>query len=233
MRLESVEVVGLLAAGIAVTLVGAGLFSYLALPALISHNLAGKLRNRYSLEQRPDVDVTSGLLTLLSGRISHVRVRIGRMSHESIEIQNVSVNLENVRLLLSGIFRDEVKPDIRSVYLRAEISQESLSQYIKREDIGVRNGEVGIQGGEVFYRSQNALFGFPANVRLELRVAGAHRVAVSFGDLLVGGARLPSSLIGGALPSGGVTLDIGELPFGAALRSIEPLEGALMLRAGR
>ena len=227
-------VFGFLVAGVAVLLIVAGLFSYLALPALISYILAGKLRDEYDLEQRPEVDVAPDFPpALLFGRIGRIQARIDRMNHEGVETQNVRVDLESVKVSLSSILRRKVEPDIRSVSLSAEISQESLSRYIERKGVGARNGEVRIHGREVFYWSPNALFGFPANVELGLQVAGKRSVAVSFGDILVRGARLPSSLIGGALPTGGVTMDVGELPFEAALQSIEPLDGVLIVRAGR
>ena len=220
-------------AGVAVILVGGGLFIYLALPALISYNLAGRLSNGYSLEQRPDVDVAAGFPpAMLLGRITRIRVRIVRMTHNGVELRNVRANLEDVKVSPLGLLR-KAPPDVKSVSLSAEVSQESLSRYIRRRGAGMSNGEVRIEGGKVFYRSPNALFGFPANVRLDLRVADTRSVAVGFGEILVRGARLPSSLIGGALPSGGVALDVGELPFGAALRSIEPLDGVLVIRAGR
>lgn len=227
------NVSGILVAVVAVLLVGASLF-YLMLPALISHILAGNLKDKYNLEQKPDVNVASGSpQALFLGRVGHIRVRIGRMVHEGVETQNVRVDLESVKVSLSSILRRKVEPDIRSVSLSAEISQESLSRYIERKGVGARNGEVRVHGREVFYWSPNALFGFPANVEIGLRVAGKRSVAVSFGGILVRGARLPSSLIGGTLPSGGVTLDVGELPFDAALRNIEPLDGVLIVRAGR
>ena len=170
---------------------------------------------------------------MLLGRIGRIVVRIERMSRNDIEIQNVRADLENVEVSLTDLFEGKAAPDVRSVHLSAEVSQESLGKYIRSGSFGTNNGEVRVEGGEVFYRSPNALFGFPANVRLEPRVAGPQSVAVGFGEILVRGARLPSSLIGGTLPPGGLSLDVGELPFEAALRSIEPLDGVLMLQAGR
>ncbi len=216
-------------------LVLAGLFVYLLLPGIIESRLAASLRESYGLEEEPTVEVSSSFPPeLLLGRMDRIEVRMNSFVQEGVRLRDVRVVLEDVdvpvRSLLSG---GDLERETRAVSLVAEVPEGSINEYLRENELGLEGGEIDVRPQSVVYRSSGALFGLPASVGLELRVSGPGTVEVIPREAEVAGFALPAFLTR-SLASGGRTLDLGELPLGTELESVEPSSGdALVVRARR
>ncbi len=208
-----------------------GLFSYLVLPALIERRLAANLQQEYGLDGKPEVLLSSGFPPgLLLGRVDRIEVRIDQMIQEGTLLRDIRMDLEGVDVSLLSILRGELEGEIRTTSLRAEVPEESINEYLQRHDPEWGSGEVEIRPGEVAYRRMDAVFGFPASVSLDVQVSGPRTVEVVPERVTVAGFVLPSTLTR-SLPYGRWTLNLGELPLGTELQSVEPSEDALIVRA--
>ena len=218
-----------------VILILAGLSVYLLLPGIIESRLAASLRESYGLEEEPTVEVSSNFPPeLLLGRMDRIEVRMDSFVQEGIRLRDVRVDLRgvdaSVRSLLSG---GDLERETRAVSLVARVPEEELNAYLRTNDLGLQGGRVDIRPRSVVYRSPDALFGLPASVGLDLRVSSPGEIEVILEEASVAGVPLPAFLTR-PLASGGRTLDLGELPLGTALESVEPSPGdALAVRAQR
>ena len=217
-----------LAVAAGVLLLVAGLFSYLVLPGLIESRLATSLQGRYGLEEKPAVEISSGFPPgLLRGRIDRIEVQINQLKHEGLLLRDVRIDLRDVSMLMS-LLRGDL--ETRAGSLRAEVTKDSINEYLRENTPGFR-GEIDILPQGLVYRSSDAFFGLPVNVSLDRRVTGPHTIEVIPQEAAVDGFSLPSFFTR-SLASGGRTLDLGELPFGTGLVSVEPSEkDALLVRA--
>ncbi len=214
-------------------MVVAGLYSYLVLPGLIEARLATNLQERYGLEEKPEVEVSSEFPPeLLLGRIDHIEVHIDRLRHEGILLREVRIDLEEVNLSMLSILQGDLEREIHAASLAAEVPEESINDYLRENDLGLEGGEIDVRPQGVVYRSSDAFFGFSASVELDLRVAGPYTVEVIPQEATVGGFPLPSFLEE-PLASGGRTLTLSELPLNTELMSVEPERNTLVVQAGR
>ncbi len=227
----------LAALGIAalVLLAVAGFFVYALLPDIIESRLAASLRESYGLEEEPTVEVSSSFPPeLLLGRMDRIEVRMDSFVQEGIRLRDVRVDLRDVdasvrALLLGGGLERET----RAVSLVAEVPEEEINAYLRENDLGLGGGEIDVRPQSLVYQSADALFWFPASVELDLRVSGANTIEVVPREAEVAGFPLPPFLTR-SLTSGGRTLDLGELPLGTALESVEPaVRDVLVVRAER
>lgn len=209
-----------------------GFFAYAILPGLIERRLAASLKERYGLEKEPAVEVSSGFPPeLLLGRIDRIGIRMDGFVNEGIRLRNLRVDLEDVNVSVPSLLRGEPEREIGAGSLRAEVPEESINGYLRENDLGLEGGRIDVHPREVVYRIGDAFLGFPASVRLDLRVLNSHAVEVLPKGASLGGFPLPSFLTR-SLASGGRTFELGELPFGAELRSVEPsANDAIVVRA--
>jgi hypothetical protein len=218
-----------------VLLVLAGLFVYLLLPGIIESRLAASLRESYGLEEEPTVEVSPNFPPeLLFGRMDGIEVRMDSFVQEGIRLRDVRVDLRGVdvpvRSLLSG---GDLERETRAVSLVASVPEEEINAYLRKNDLGLQGGKVDVGPRSVVYRSPDVLFGLPASVKLGLRVSGPSEIEVIPQEASVAGFTLPAFLTRPP-EAGGRTLDLGELPLGTALESVEPSPGdALAVRAER
>lgn len=224
----------ILAVVVGILLVVVGLFSYLALPGLIESRIATNLQERYELEEKPKVEVSSGFPPeLLLGRIDRIKVRIDQLRREGILLRDVRMNLEEVDISVPSLWQGELEREIQAASLVAEAPEEAINDYLRENDLGLGDGEIEIAPQEIVYRSSGALFGLPASVGLDLRVAGPRTIEVIPQEATVGGLALPNFLTE-SLASGGRTLTLSELPLRTELVSVEPSsDDALVVRAKR
>ncbi len=110
--------------------------------------------------------------------------------------------------------------------------EDSINDYLRKKDLlGLYGGEIDVRSQDVVYRSADTLFGLPVSVGLDLQVSGPDRIEVVPHKAAVGEFVLPPSLMRSLAPEER-TLDLGELPLGVELRSVEPFsEEALVMRA--
>jgi hypothetical protein len=227
----------LAALGIAalVLLVLAGFFIYALLPGIIESRLAASLRESYGLEEEPTVEVSSSFPPeLLLGRMDRIEVRMDSFVREGIRLRDVRVDLRGVdvpvRSLLSG---GDLERETRAVSLVASVPEEEINAYLREEDLVLGEGEIDVRPRSVVYRSPDALLGLPASVGLDLRVSGPSEIEAVPRKAEVAGVPLPAFLTR-SLASGGRTLDLGELPLGTGLQSVETSAGdVLVVRAER
>ena len=227
----------LAALGIAalVLLVLAGFLVYSLLPGIIESRLAASLRESYGLEEEPTVEVSSSFPPeLLLGRMDRIEVRMDSFVRDGIRLRDVRVDLKGmdvpVRSLLSG---GDLERETRAVSLVASVPEQEINAYLRENDLVLREGKIDVRPRSVVYRSPDVLLGLPASVELDLRVSGPDQIEVVPREAAVGGFALPPFLTR-SLASGGRTLDLGELPLGTALESVEPsVRDALVVRAER
>ncbi len=217
---------------VGVLLLVVGLFSYLLLPGLIESRLATNLQERYGLEKEPVVEVSSDFpLELLLGRIDRIEVQIDQLTREGILLRDLRIDLKDVDVSVPSLLQGDLEREIRSGSLRAEVSEESINDYLRENDLGLEYGEINVLPQDVVYQISEALFGLPASVSLDLRASGPRTIEVIPQEATVGGYELPSFFTR-PLASGGRTLTLSELPLGAELVSVEPSEeDALVVRA--
>ena len=228
------KTVGILATAVAVLLLlMIGLSSYLALPGLIERWVAANLRQEYGLAREPGVEVSSSFPPeLLLGQIDRIEVHVDQAVQEGILLRNVRIDLEGVHVSLPSLLRGDPQSESRTAFLRAEVPEASINDYLQRHGLGSGSGKVEVRPDEVVYRREVPLLGAPASASLDVRVGGPHTVEVVTEKVSVAGVVLPSSL-GGLLSGGGWKLDLGELPFGTRLQSVEPSQDSLILRAAK
>jgi hypothetical protein len=210
----------------------AGLFSYLLLPGLVESRLAANLQQRYGLEKKPMVEVSSNFPPeLLLGRIDRIEVQIDQLTREGILLRDLRIDLKDVDVSVPSLLRGDLEREIRSGSLRAELPEESINDYLRENDLGLEYGEINVLPQDVVYQISEALFGLSASVNLDLRASGPRTIEVIPQEATVGGFELPSFFTR-SLASGGRTLTLSELPLGAELVSVEPSEeDALVVRA--
>ena len=209
-----------------------GVLANAVLPALIEARLATNLKERYELEGEPTVVVYSNFpAELLLGRVDRVEVHLDSYTREGILLRDVRMDLEDVDVSILSLLPDNPERDVQRASLVAEVPEESINEYLRENELGLEGGEIDVRPQEVIYRDADALFGLPASVDLDLGVVGPHTVEVIPEEVTVGGLTLPPFLTE-SLASGGRTLNLGELPFGTELVSVEPSsENALVVRA--
>ena len=211
------------------------LFVYVLLPGIIESRLAASLRESYGLEEEPTVEVSSSFPPeLLLGRVDGIEVRMDSFVREGIRLRDARVDLRGVEVgvrgLLSGV---DLERETRAVSLVASAPEEEINAYLRKNDLGLQGGKVDVGPRSVVYRSPDVLFGLPASVKLGLRVSGPSEIEVIPQEASVAGFTLPAFLTRPP-EAGGRTLDLGELPLGTALESVEPSPGdALAVRAER
>jgi hypothetical protein len=223
-------VLGFIVVGVLLLVVG--LFSYLLLPGLIESRLATNLQERYGLEKKPMVEVSSNFPPeLLLGRIDRIEVQIDQLTREGILLRDLRIDLKDVDVSVPSLLQGDLEREIRSASLRAEVPEESINDYLRENDLGLEYGEINVLPQDVVYQISKTLFGLPASVSLDLRVSGPRTIEVIPQEATVGGYELPSFFTR-SLASGGRTLTLSELPLGAELVSVEPSEeNALVIQA--
>jgi hypothetical protein len=204
----------------------------MVLPGLIESRLAANLKERYGLEKEPAVEVSSNFPPeLLLGCIDRIEVQIDQLIHQGILLRDLRIDLKAVDISVPSLLRGDLEREIRSGSLRAEVPEESINDYLRENDLGLSSGEINVLPQEVVFQISEDLFGLPASVNLDLRVSGPRTIEVIPEQVTVRGVALPSFFTR-SLASGGRTLTLSELPFGARLVSVEPSEeGALMVLA--
>lgn len=216
-----------------VLLLAAGFFSYLVFPGLIESRLAADLRGSYGLAEEPEVEVFSSFPPeMLLGRIDRIGIQIDQLPREGVLFRDVRLELQSVDVSWQSFFEGRLEYENRTNSLVAEVPEESINAYLRESDVGLLgNGEIDVLPQEVVYQSADVLLGLPGSVVLDLQVAGPHAIEVVPRDATVGGIQLPPFFTN-SLAAG--TLDIGELPLGVTLTSVEPSpEDALIVRAER
>jgi hypothetical protein len=217
----------------AVLVASAGLFFCLILPALVEYRLSSNLQERYGLEEEPAVGVSSNFPPdLLLGRIDRIEIRIDRLAREGIVLRDLDIDLEDVDVSVQNLLRGDLEREIRTATLRAEVPEESINEYLRDNNLGLEGGEIDVHPRDVVYQSEDAFFGFPTSVVLDLRVVGPRTVEVIPQEVAVAGFRLPPFLAR-SVSSGGRTLELSELPLGTELVSVEPSEEAMVVWAER
>jgi len=208
-----------------------GLSSYLVLPGLIERWVAANLRQEYGLAREPEVEVSSSFPPeVLLGRVDRIEVHMDQAVQKRILLRDVRMDLGGVHVSLPSLLRGDLEVESRTAFLRAEVPEASINEYLQRHGLGSGSGKVEVRPDEVVYRREVPLSGPLASASLDVRVGGPHTVEVVTERVSVAGVVLPSSL-GRLLSGGGWKLDLGELPFGTRLRSVEPSQDSLILRA--
>jgi hypothetical protein len=214
-------------------LLAVALFSYLMLPRLIESRLAADLKEQYGLKEEPTVEVYSSFPPeLLIGRIDRIDVQVDQFVQEGVLLRGLYVNLENVDISVRSILQGNLEHEIWSSSLVAEVPEDSINAYLwKNNPLGLGGREIDVRSQDVVYRSADVLFGLPVSVGLDLWVSGPGQIEVFPQEATVGEFVLPPSLMRPLTPEER-TLDLGELPLGVELRSVEPFsEEALVARA--
>ena len=153
------------------------------------------------------------------------------MTRGGVALRDGRVNLEDVDASVRSLSGD-VEREIGYAALRAEVPEEEINRYLRENNLSLAGGEMQIRKSGVMYRSEDTLFGFPASVDLDLRVAAPRTVEVVPSDALVGGFLLPPWVTN--LPSiESYTLELGELPLGTELEGVGSEHNALVVRAER
>jgi len=222
-----------LVATAAVLLLVVGIFSYLMTPNLIERWLATNLQQEYGLAREPEVEVSSSFPPeLLLGRVDRIQVHMDRMVQEGVLLRDVRMDLRGVDSSLPSLLRGDLEGENRTAFLRAEVPEASINEYLQRHGLELGSGEIEIRPDEVDYRRVDPLSGSPASASLDVRVGGPHTVEVIPKRVTVAGVALPSSLRG-LLSYGSWKLNLGELPFGTKLQSVELSQDALIVRAAK
>ncbi len=229
MRLRFLVVLGVV---VVVVLLVVGFSVYALLPGLIESRLAANLQGRYGLEEKPAVEVSSSFPPeLLLGRIDRIRVQMDSFTKQGIRLRDLRIELKDVDVSVLSLLSGDLEREIEAASLVAEVPEESINEYLRKNNLGLEGGEMDVRPQSVVYRSADVLFGFSLRVGLSLQVAGPHTIGVIPQGVTVGGFSLPSFLTE-PLAWGGQTLDVGELPLGAELVSVEPSEeDALVVQA--
>lgn len=214
-------------------LLAVALFSYLMLPRLIESRLAADLKEQYGLKEEPTVEVFSSFPPeLLIGRIDRIDVQVDQFVQEGVPLRGLYVNLENVDISVRSLLQGNLQHEIWSASLVAEVPEDSINAYLwKNNPLGLGGREIDVRSQDVVYRSADVLFGLPVSVGLW--VSGPGQIEVFPQEATMGEFVLPPSLMRPLTPEER-TLDLGELPLGVELRSVEPFsEEALVVRADK
>ncbi len=120
----------------------AGLFSYLMLPGLIESRLAANLKERFELEQEPEVEVFSDFPPeLLLGRIDRIEVRIDQPALGGILLPDLRVNLEDIDVPVRSLWGGDLEREIPTGSLLVEVPEESIGEYLRENVLGSESGE--------------------------------------------------------------------------------------------
>ncbi len=211
-----------------------GVLAYAVVLALIEARLAASLKEWYELEEEPAVEVYSNSpAKLLLGRIDRIEVHMDSYTREGLLLGDLRMDLEDVDVSVLSPLWGNPERDVQRASLVAEVPEESIDEYLRENELGLEGGEIDVRPQGLVYRDADALFGLPASVDLDLEVVGPYTVEVVPEEVTVGGFTLPPFLTE-PLTSGGRMLNLGELPLGTELVSVEPSsEGALIVRAER
>ena len=227
------RVLVILGVAVAVLLLLVGIFVYAMLPGVVGNRISANLQGRYGLEEEPTVEVSSSFPPeLLLGRIDRVEASIDRLTRGGVALRDVRVDLEDVDVSVRSLLGGDIEREIGYAALRADVPEEEINTYLRENNLGLAGGEMNVRKSGVIYRSEDAFFGFPASVDLDLRVAGPRTVEVVPRDAVMGGFLLPP-WVTGLLSAESRTLELGELPLGTELASVEPEQNALVVRAER
>jgi hypothetical protein len=166
------------------------------------------------------------------GRIDRIDVQVDHFVQEGVLLRGLYVNLENVDISVRSLLQGNLEHEIWSASLVAEVPEDSINAYLwKNNPLGLGGREIDVRSQDVVYRSADVLFGLPVSVGLDLWVSGPGQIEVFPQEATVGEFVLPPSLMRPLTPEER-TLDLGELPLGVELRSVEPFsEEALVARA--
>ena len=109
-------------------LVVVGLFSYLALPALVENQLAGILQDRLGLQAKPEVEVSSNFPPeLLLGRVDRVQASTDQIIQQGLAFDDVRTDLEGVKVSLPGLLQGDLRVESQSCSLTAGTPVVSLN----------------------------------------------------------------------------------------------------------
>ncbi len=207
-------------------------FSYTLVPGLIESRLATNLQERYGLEKKPEVEVSSDFPPeLLVGRIGRIEVLMDELTRQGIRLRDVRITLKDADVSVISLVRGDIEREIQTASLVAEAPEKSINDYLRENDLGLEDGKIDVSPQEVVYRMQDALSGASASVSLELKVAGPYTIEVVPKKVRVEEIELPAFLTK-RLTSGGRTLKVSELPLGAKLTSVKPsAKDALVVEA--
>ena len=101
-------------------LVLAGLFFYLALPALVEDQISRRLQDSLGTPTRPEVDVSSSFPPeMLLGRIDRVRVSADQMSLQGVAFYDARADLRGVEVSVPSLLEGSPGIEARSCTLRA------------------------------------------------------------------------------------------------------------------
>jgi hypothetical protein len=151
------------------------------------------------------------------------RCGIDRLKREDLLLRGVHIDLRDVSML--HFLRGDLQSEIRAGSLRSEVPKDSTNEYLLEHTLGFR-GEINILPGFVD-RGSRALFELPINFNQSLWVAGSHTIEVIPEEAMVGSFFL-SSFFTRSFASGDRIFDLGELPVGTKLGSVEPSEEETM-----
>ena len=118
-----------LATALVALLVLAGLFSYLALPAVIEDQLAQRLQEAFGLPTKPDVEVSSSFPPeLLLGRIDRIQVRADQISLQGFALGNARADLRGVNVSVPSLLRGNLSIETQTCSLSAEVPPVLIDQ---------------------------------------------------------------------------------------------------------
>jgi hypothetical protein len=107
----------------------AGLFSYLALPAVIEDQLAQRLQEGFGLPAEPDVEVSSSFPPeLLLGRVDRIEVGADRVSLQGFALGGARAELRGVNVSVAGLLRGDLRVEAQSCSLSAEVPAVSIDR---------------------------------------------------------------------------------------------------------
>jgi len=118
--------------GVTILLLLMGVFSYTLLPGLIESRLATTLQERYGLEEKPVVEVSSNFPPeLLLGRIDRIEIEVGSLTKGGIRLPDVRVGVEDVDVSVLSLLRGDLGREIQVGSLVAEALEEPINEYFR------------------------------------------------------------------------------------------------------
>jgi len=118
-----------LAKALVALLVLAGLFSYLALPAVIEDQLAQRLQEGFGLPAEPDFEVSSSFPPeLLLGRVDRIEVGADRVSLQGFALGGARAELRGVNVSVAGLLRGDLRVEAQGCSLSAEVPAVSIDR---------------------------------------------------------------------------------------------------------
>jgi hypothetical protein len=114
---------------LAVLVVLVGLFSYLALPALVEYGIARQLQGALGTPAPPDVEVTSSFpLGMLLGRIDRVQVSAEQMNLQGVPFYGARADLRGVSVSVPSLLEGTPTVETQSCSLGAEAPAVRIDQ---------------------------------------------------------------------------------------------------------